>query len=63
MQLPGAIPKSGDAGLALNKAILSKNNPLADVFYGVDNTFWGAPWRPTSSNPTTRPHWPASPPT
>ncbi len=31
--------KSGDAGLALNKAILSRNNPLADVFYGVDNTF------------------------
>ncbi len=31
--------KSGDTGLALNKAILSKNNPLADVFYGVDNTF------------------------
>jgi thiamine transport system substrate-binding protein len=31
--------KSGDAGAATNKAILSKNNPLADVFYGVDNTF------------------------
>ena len=31
--------KSGDAGQALNKAILSKGNPLADVFYGVDNTF------------------------
>jgi len=31
--------KSGDAGAALNQAILSKNNPLADVFYGVDNTF------------------------
>ena len=31
--------KSGDTGTALNKAILSKNNPLADVFYGVDNTF------------------------
>ena len=31
--------KSGDAGSALNKAILSKNAPLADVFYGVDNTF------------------------
>jgi thiamine transport system substrate-binding protein len=30
---------SGDAGTALNKAILSKNNPIADVFYGVDNTF------------------------
>ena len=31
--------KSGDLGTALNKAILSKDNPLADVFYGVDNTF------------------------
>lgn len=31
--------KSGDAGTALNKAILSKSKPLADVFYGVDNTF------------------------
>ena len=30
---------SGDAGSALNKAILSKENPLADVFFGVDNTF------------------------
>jgi thiamine transport system substrate-binding protein len=30
---------SGDAGAALNKAILSKDNPLADVFFGVDNTF------------------------
>jgi thiamine transport system substrate-binding protein len=31
--------ESGDAGTALNKAILSKDNPFADVFYGVDNTF------------------------
>lgn len=31
--------KAGDTGTALNKAILSKQNPLADVFYGVDNTF------------------------
>ncbi len=31
--------KSGDAGAALNKAILTKQSPLADVFYGVDNTF------------------------
>ncbi|MFO3796052.1 MAG: thiamine ABC transporter substrate-binding protein, partial [Anaerolineales bacterium] len=30
---------SGDTGAALNKAILSKDAPLADVFYGVDNTF------------------------
>ena len=31
--------KSGDTGSAVNKAILSKDAPLADVFYGVDNTF------------------------
>ena len=33
------IVKSGDAGAAVNQAILSKNNPLADLFFGVDNTF------------------------
>jgi thiamine transport system substrate-binding protein len=31
--------KSGDAGAALNRVILTKNSPQADVFYGVDNTF------------------------
>ena len=31
--------KLGDAGEALNKLVLSKDAPLADVFYGVDNTF------------------------
>jgi thiamine transport system substrate-binding protein len=35
------VLKSGDAGQALNKAILSKASPLADVFFGVDNTFLG----------------------
>jgi thiamine transport system substrate-binding protein len=33
------VLKSGDAGSALNKAIISKDSPLADVFFGVDNTF------------------------
>lgn len=32
---------SGDTGAALNQAILAKDNPLADVFFGVDNTFLG----------------------
>ncbi|MDH7486122.1 MAG: thiamine ABC transporter substrate-binding protein [Anaerolineae bacterium] len=32
--------KAGDTGSALNQAILSKENPLADVFFGVDNTFF-----------------------
>jgi thiamine transport system substrate-binding protein len=31
--------RSGDTGAMLNKAILSKDNPLADVLFGVDNTF------------------------
>lgn len=30
---------SGDAGAVLNKAILTKDAPLADVLFGVDNTF------------------------
>jgi len=29
----------GDAGEAINKMILSKDAPLADLFFGVDNTF------------------------
>ncbi len=33
------VLKSGDAGAVLNKAILSKDAPVADVIYGVDNTF------------------------
>jgi thiamine transport system substrate-binding protein len=31
--------EAGDTGTAVNKAILSKDAPLADVFYGLDNTF------------------------
>lgn len=31
--------KGGDTGVALNKLILSKDHPLADVFYGLDNTY------------------------
>jgi thiamine transport system substrate-binding protein len=31
--------KSGDTGSALNRAILTKAAPQADVFYGVDNTY------------------------
>jgi thiamine transport system substrate-binding protein len=38
-QLKVQFLKAGDAGTALNKAILSRDNPLADVLYGVDNTF------------------------
>jgi thiamine transport system substrate-binding protein len=30
---------SGDAGTMINQAILTKDNPIADVLYGVDNTF------------------------
>jgi thiamine transport system substrate-binding protein len=33
--------KGGDAGSTLNKVLLSKDNPPADVLYGIDNTFLG----------------------
>jgi thiamine transport system substrate-binding protein len=33
------VLQSGDAGAALNQVILTKSNPIGDVFFGVDNTF------------------------
>ncbi len=35
------ILKNGDAGAMVNQSILSKDNPLGDVMFGVDNTFLG----------------------
>ncbi|MFJ4516276.1 thiamine ABC transporter substrate binding subunit [Streptomyces sp. NPDC088816] len=32
------VLEDGDAGRAVNKAILTKDNPQGDVFFGVDNT-------------------------
>ncbi|WFB07157.1 thiamine ABC transporter substrate-binding protein [Streptomyces sp. LX-29] len=32
------VLKSGDAGVAVNQAVLSKGKPQGDVFFGVDNT-------------------------
>jgi len=34
--------QSGDAGAVLNKAILTKDAPLGDILFGVDNTFLSA---------------------
>ncbi|CAG0986814.1 Thiamine-binding periplasmic protein [Anaerolineales bacterium] len=34
-----AFLKGGDAGAVLNQVILTKDAPLADVLFGVDNTF------------------------
>jgi thiamine transport system substrate-binding protein len=33
------VLKAGDAGEAVSKAIVTKENPVADAFFGVDNTF------------------------
>src|SRR5204862_1625241 len=33
--------QQGDAGAALNQAILTKDHPIGDAFFGVDNTFLG----------------------
>jgi thiamine transport system substrate-binding protein len=41
-QLTGAsiqVIPSADAGSAVNQAILTRSNPIADVLYGVDDTF------------------------
>jgi thiamine transport system substrate-binding protein len=32
------VLRGGDAGAAVNQAVLSKDNPQGDVFFGVDNT-------------------------
>ena len=36
------LVKAGDAGALTNKLILTKDQPIADAFYGIDNTFLGA---------------------
>lgn len=33
------ILRAGDAGVMVNQSILSRENPLGDVLFGVDNTF------------------------
>ncbi len=33
---------AGDAGAMTNKLILTKDQPIGDMFYGIDNTFMGA---------------------
>jgi len=33
------ILRLADAGAMVNQSIISRNNPLGDVLYGVDNTF------------------------
>lgn len=33
------ILRTADTGVMVNQSILSRNNPLGDVMYGVDNTF------------------------
>lgn len=37
--IPVVLLESGDAGTMLSQAILTKDNPIADVVFGVDNTF------------------------
>lgn len=35
------LVKAGDAGALTNKLVLTKDAPLGDVFFGIDNTFLG----------------------
>ena len=36
-----SLIKSGDAGSLTNRLVLSKSSPIADVVFGIDNTFAG----------------------
>lgn len=33
--------RAGDAGAMVNQAVLTKDNPIGDVMFGIDNTFLG----------------------
>jgi thiamine transport system substrate-binding protein len=35
------IIRAGDAGSLTNRLVLTKDSPIADVVYGIDNTFRG----------------------
>lgn len=35
------VQKSGDAGSLTNKLVLTKDNPIGDAVFGIDNTFGG----------------------
>jgi thiamine transport system substrate-binding protein len=37
--VPIEVRRAGDGGSLVNQAILTKDNPLGDVLFGVDNTF------------------------
>lgn len=37
------VMRGGDAGTAVNQAVLNKGNPQGDVFFGVDNTLLSRP--------------------
>ena len=33
------VPAQGDAGAMVNQLVLTKNNPLGNAVFGIDNTF------------------------
>lgn len=37
--IPVTVRTAGDAGTMINQAILTRDNPIADVIFGIDNTF------------------------
>ena len=47
------VLKNGDAGAALNQVILTKDAPLGDAFFGVDNTFLTRALRREGVRPST----------
>ena len=48
---------AGDAGTMVNQAILTADRPLADVLYGVDNTFLSRAIEADIFEPYRSPEW------
>ncbi|BAK77958.1 ABC transporter, periplasmic binding protein, thiB subfamily [Pseudogulbenkiania sp. NH8B] len=49
------VIKAGDAGEMVNKLILTRANPIADVVYGIDNTLLGKAQQAGVLEPTASP--------
>jgi len=57
-----SIAKSGDAGGMTNKLILTKDAPLGDAVYGIDNTFAGRALAGDILEPYESPNYPKNTP-
>ena len=48
------ILAQGDAGAMVTKLVLTKDNPMGDAVFGIDNTFASGRWTPACCGRTPR---------